>query len=627
MNRQVDHLKVALIAAGLISGASSFSSSAMQFGELSLHSYLGQPLRASIPLKANPDEEMDSRCFSLGHPANQSEYASYLTQARLELVESGGQFQLLIRSAQAINEPFLRLLVQSNCGQGLLSRKFTLLLDPVEYSQTLPSAVKPAAAEPPISEAQEQLVWEARQGETLRSIAASLYPRQARMQRNLMRVIREANPELRDTPEDTPLPEGGVIHVPALRPVASKPVPSVGAVSKPRRAPAAAKKPVADPAVQVPPALPAAQEGGFRLKLSTADLDMSMLGKMTEAQRQQLREKQLLLDADDQVANFLSMKNRIRQLEEQIDSMQKALEKTNSRIQLSETLTSSPVQKMTPPPPLDASASGTSWLENTSFRGMAGVGLILALIFSVWWRWHRRKAEAQLESELEHEFADSEMPQIEPFSPLRPEQSRVSAAHPGIAEPEDEFLSSVTSIFDNEGESVTFTEAESVLDEADLYLAYGWANRAVELLQEYLEKHQDDIHLWKKLFEIYASQGMKQEFEQLALRCQSTVEDSGLWVLVQKLGRQLDAENPLYLSGPDEREGGAQEPAVEAAAEQDEVPTLDTPLDFVLDREQLDEEPEGDKASKPLDLDPLFPGVFENTQAFPEHGNDEKKPS
>ncbi len=624
MSRQVDYLKVALIAAGLISCASPLSSSAMLFGELSLHSYLGQPLRASIPLKANPGEELDSRCFSLAYPENQSEYASYLTQARLELVESGGQFQLLIRSAQAINEPFLRLLVQANCGQGHLSRKFTLLLDPVEYSQALPSAVKPAAQQP-VSEAQEQLIWEARQGETLRSIAASLYPRQMRMQRNLMRAMREANPELRDTPADAPLPEGGVIHVPALRPIASKPVPSVGAASKPRRAAAAAKESVADPIAQVPPTLPAAQEGGFRLKLSTADLDMSMLGKMTEAQRQQLREKQLLLDADDQVANFLSMKNRIRQLEEQIDSMQKALESTNSRIQLSETLASSPVQKAIPPHP-DESTYWASWLENTSFRGLAGVGLILALILSAWWRWHRRKAEAQLESELEHEFAASEMPQFEPVSPLRPEQRRGGSARPEAAEPEDEFLSSVTSIFDNEGESVTFTEAESVLDEADLYLAYGWANRAVELLQEYLEKHLDDVHLWKKLFEIYSSQGMKQEFEQLALRCQSSMDDSSLWVLVQKLGRQLDAENPLYLSGPEEREAGMQEPAVEVAAEQDKVPTLDTPLDFVLDHEQL-VQPEDDKASKPLDLDPLFPEVFENTRTFPENGKDGKKSS
>jgi hypothetical protein len=290
---------------------------------------------------------------------------------------------------------------------------------------------------------------------------------------------------------------------------------------------------------------------------------------------------------------------------------------------LSEKLAAPTVQKAAPSLP-DA---GAGWLENTSFRGMAGVGLILALMISGWWRWRRRQAEAQLESELEHEFAISEMPQHEPLT-SQPEQRQASVAKPQAADQEEDFLTSVTSIFDNEGESVTFTEAESVLDEADLYMAYGWANRAIELLQEYLEKHPDDIQLWKKLFEIYSSQGMKQEFEQLALRCQSTMDDSGLWVLVQKLGRQLDAENPLYLSSPEEREEEVLEPSAEPEPEtgEGEVPTLDTPLDFVLDDEQLPK-PEADPEAGHLELDPLFPELDQNTRPLPGNGNGGKASS
>jgi hypothetical protein len=624
MNGQVEHLKVALIAAGLISCAAPLSSSAMLLGELAVHSHLGQPLRASIPLKADLDDELDSRCFSLARPEGQGDYDSYLTQARLELVETGGQFQLKIRSAQAINEPFLRLLVQGNCGQGHLSREFTLLLDPVDAQIRSPAVKLAVATEPLIPKTQDQYVWDTHQGETLRSIASSLYPRDKRQQRNLLRAIREANPDLRDTPVDAPLPQGGMIQVPVQRPMDFVPAPSVAAASKPRVVREVVKKPDAlSPSEQVQAPQSVQPEGGFRLKLSTSDLDLSMVGKMTEAQRQQLREKQLLLDADDQVANTLSMKNRIRQLEEQIDGMQKALEQTNSRMLLSEKLAAPTVQKAAPFLP-DA---GAGWLENTSFRGMAGVGLILALMISGWWRWRRRQAEAQLESELEHEFAISEMPQHEPLT-SQPEQRQASVAKPQTADQEEDFLTSVTSIFDNEGESVTFTEAESVLDEADLYMAYGWANRAIELLQEYLEKHPDDIQLWKKLFEIYSSQGMKQEFEQLALRCQSTMDDSGLWVLVQKLGRQLDAENPLYLSSPEEREEEVLEPSAEPEPEtgEGEVPTLDTPLDFVLDDEQLPK-PEADPEAGHLELDPLFPELDQNTRPLPGNGNGGKASS
>lgn len=616
MNRQVDLLKALMTAAGLIACAVPLSSSALLLGELRLHSHLGEPLSASIPLKFGPQEELDGRCFSLSRPESKGDSAFYLTQARLELVETDGQFQIKIRSSQSINEPFLRLLVQENCGQGRLSREYTLLLDPVEYARGRAPSVKPAAvAERQISTMQGHYLWDVRQGETLGSIAASLYPRQVSMQRVFLRAVRDANPSLRDTPADEPLPAGGVIHVPALPLLASASVTSAEPVSRSQRVRPAATKAVADPVERAQPPQPAEQEGGFRLKLSTSALDLSMVGKMTEAQRQHLREKQLLLDADDQVANVLSMKNRIMQLEEQIETMQKSLEQTNSRMLLSEKLAVAPVQKAAPTPPA-ASTNWTSWLENTSFRGMAGVGLILALLFSGWWRWHRRRAEVQLDSELEHEFAASEMPK---FAPSRPEQHHAIAAKSETADQEEDFLTSVTSIFDNEGESVTFTEAESVLDEADLYLAYGWSNRAIDLLQEYLEKHPDDVHLWKKLFEIYSSQGMKQEFEQFALRCQSTLDDSGLWVLVQKLGRQLDSENPLYFSSPEE----AALPAAEVEAK---IPTLDTPLDFVLD-DGLPAQSESDKESKHLELDPLFPELFENTRPFPENGNNDKSSS
>ena len=262
-------------------------------------------------------------------------------------------------------------------------------------------------------------------------------------------------------------------------------------------------------------------------------------------------------------------------------------------------------------------------MENTSFRGMAGVGLILALIVSGWWRWRRRQAEARLDAELGQEFAASEMPQYVKAAQLQQDEHRSGMGKPSATDLEEDFLVNPTSIFEKEDDSVTFTEAESVLDEADLYLAYGWANRAIESLQEYLGKHPDDVNLWKKLFEIYSSQGMKAEFEQLALRCQSTMDDSGLWVLVQKLGRQLDASNPLYFSSPEESETSAPEMATEAPTVQDEVPTLDTPLDFVLDPEQAKPQ-EDDKASSHLEFDPLFPEPSKNGRESPESRNDDK---
>ncbi|BCB27791.1 hypothetical protein SKTS_26770 [Sulfurimicrobium lacus] len=513
----------------------------MILGDLALHSSLGQPLRASIPVKADKGEQLDDSCFSLVRPERQDDF-TYLTRARLALEQVDGRMQLEISSQHAIGEPFARLLIQADCGQGRINRVFTVLLDPEVPASPAPSLPVTEPSVPPVA----------------KSEVAPRKPRKAR--------------------------------------IAPKPVSSPAAASSPEKMP--------------PEHAPAGGEGEFRLKLSSEGLDLSLLGKMSEDQRRQLREKQRLLDADDQVANTLSMKNRIMQLESQIGELQVALAKTDKHLAMSERLATAPahIPLQTSPGVLDKWLGG---LESLSLRGLAGVSLILALLISVWWRWRRRQAAAWLEEELRQEFS----PDVTYSMPSALHGEKRAATAPANNQ-EDELYHSVTSIFDTSNESVTFTEAESVLDEADLYLAYGWSNRAIELLQEYLEKHPDDVQLWKKLFETYSTLGMKQEFEQLALRCQATMDDSGLRVLVHKLGRQLDGANPLYASSEAENEAPA-----EAAPPVPELPALDTPLEFVLDdkpSEVKEAQPEALKEDDSLGFDPLFPEPFKPTKTHPE---------
>ncbi len=550
-----------LLAAGVIScaGLTPLSASALMLGEIAAHSYLGQVFRATIPLSPGAGEELDGRCFTLIRPARQ-DGSVYLSHAHLGLEQKKGKHYLSIRSANVINEPFVQLLIQADCGQGRLEREFVVLLDPEER----------APVQAPVVTRDEQ------------------------------------EPQVESPPEPVRAPRRSRVMQPAS-PAAPK---SAALANQPRQESAAARGSGARRSrPEAPAAARTAESGEFRLRLSSSEeLDLSMLGKMSEEQRQQLREKQRLLDADDQVANTLSMKNRIMQLESQLDQLQAELVKTNNRL-----ASSAPPAPVPAPVSVPSSLSLTDRLlavgENISFRGMAGVGLILALLLSVWWRWRRRQAEAWLDAELGQEFPVNEAYHM----PVAPQDDKPAAAPVQAAEngKEDDFYHSVTSLFDTESESVTFTEAESVLDEADLYLAYGWANRAVELLQEYLEKHPEDPLLWKKLFETYSSQGMKQEFEQLALRCQATQDDSGLWVLVQKLGRQLDEGNPLYLASPEQPGESAGN-----AVPEPEVPDLDAPLEFVL----ADREPETVKQEEParegesLELDPLFPELVDEVK-------------
>jgi len=113
---RIGTLSARLLAAGIISCGGLFPSfsSAMMLGDIALHSNLGQPLRATVPVRVEAGEQLDDSCFSLVRPAQLDDFA-YLTQARLTLEEVNGRRQLKIRSQHAISEPYVRLLIQADC--------------------------------------------------------------------------------------------------------------------------------------------------------------------------------------------------------------------------------------------------------------------------------------------------------------------------------------------------------------------------------------------------------------------------------------------------------------------------------------------------------------------------------
>ena len=523
---------------------------ALELGEIAVHSFLGQPFRASVPIGIAAGEEVDGSCFSLGKPSDSR--LSYLAHANLSVGETAGRRVLNISTLQSVGEPYVKLVLNANCGPGRLSREFTVLLDPDDGPVVRPIAVvEPAAPLPPVLEVQ---------------VAAS---------------------------------EGPAAGT-------AGPLPAAGAKRRKTRA--------AAPREKAEPAAVAARGGGeFRLKLSTSELDLSAVGTLTEEQRQMLRERQRFLDADDQVTAYLSLKSRLKQLETQVGALHAAIDRTNGRLALSEKIGVPPETKAAPvtaapataaPSPQAGMAAG-----GAGYLGWGGIVALLAvplLALGVWWRWRRKRSEERLELELQQEFppdAMAKLPREEnaevpnPIAQPEAHERTVLIEEPRVFD-EDEELARPTSIFEPRGNSVTLTEAESALDEADLYLAYGWANRAIELLQGYIEHHPDDPQLWEKLFEIYSGQGMKREFAQLAERCVATVSHPGLLASMRKLGRQLDPENELYLTESAERASRApQPPEPEAVPEQAGIPTLE----FVFDE---DAGPDRKSPAAPAESDP-----------------------
>ena len=125
---------------------SPWSGFAAGLGRLTINSALGQPLQAEIDLVAVNNEEISSLAAQLGsHEAFQQagiDYKPFFTAFDISIEpRSNGDPFIKITSPNAINEPFLNVLIELSWASGRLMREYTVLLDPVE--SVIPEPVAP----------------------------------------------------------------------------------------------------------------------------------------------------------------------------------------------------------------------------------------------------------------------------------------------------------------------------------------------------------------------------------------------------------------------------------------------------------------------------------------------------
>ena len=86
--------------------------------------------------------------------------------------------------------------------------------------------------------------------------------------------------------------------------------------------------------------------------------------------------------------------------------------------------------------------------------------------------------------------------------------------------------------------------------EADVYLAYGRDLQAEEILKEAMRATPERMAVRTKLLEVYAKRRDSKGFELLATQLYALTKGGGAdWSKAQELGRQFDADNPLYQPG------------------------------------------------------------------------------
>lgn len=347
--------------------------SAATLGNADVRSYVGQPLDVRIDIQASRSEWLDTTCIEARAGDRTLEP---LPSSRFRIQDSIETRTLVVRTQDPIVTPYLTLELTVRCGgeAAVVSRTYELSLpqlsapvviiqQPGEPARTLSAgnaADKPKSGTTPAdAPGTTTSLWTTTGQASLASIAKGVYPRSEKMRAAFIARMREINAEVPLPGDNDPFPAGLKLRLPDLillanrspridpqlaqsappataSPPMQKPEPVAIAAAAP--APSAVQKPAASaPEARLPdaptkPAQPAtprtatrpasSSSGGFTLRLSGAEMDLSRSRGVSESTRAALRDKQLMLDADDQVAALLALRHTVKQLEGRINEMQ-----------------------------------------------------------------------------------------------------------------------------------------------------------------------------------------------------------------------------------------------------------------------------------------------------------------
>lgn len=517
---------------------------ALGLGELHVTSKLGEYFSGRIPILSTPGESVEPSCFKLLTEPPSQDGIPLIDSARLTVSGGSGVPYLRVTSRKRIGDLAVRLVIRAGC-ESEITREYTTLLDLPDNVQTARSdqavvnvpLIEPALSPPkPVSSASHRdhrpsgLEWEIRAGESLTGIAANIYPDSRRMQRKFIRHAIAANSEVFvDNNPDAILPAGTMLHFPDLQELAREPVEkksgrrlAVESTAQPDTKPD--KPPVSRKTTK---AKKPGAEADVRLKLTTGDLDISASGKITEGERELLREKQrILMDIDDMAAHNLSLNHRLKQMEEHILGLQAKLEGLDR--QRSEMASGRPASPALAAPPQSRQAA-QEWPAYTGIIAFsAGV---LGLLTAAYLKRKRKRAEAEALMELEVDLSgvleagpeakkpgSSDFPSDSVNAGVQMERAVVPACAPEIdRQPSySEAPKEPRSVSDT-GLEITLGGIESAIEETDIYLALGERDRAIANLKYCIDSQpRSTADLWLKLLEIYRNFDMRPEFEMLA---------------------------------------------------------------------------------------------------------------
>ena len=503
-------------------------------GDITLRSALDQPLAAEIRLRGVGDLNPSQIVVGLGSAGDFEragvERVYFLSDIQFEVqLDGDGNGVVRLRSERPIREPYLDFVVEVRWPTGRVLREYTVLLDLPTYTGAAAEPVRAARAQSAGGAGTGATAgtddgglaigsgeYTVAAGQTLWSIATRAKPDGVSTQQ-MMAAIQRANPDAFINGNMNLLRSGAVLRMPEGSDlVALSQTEARRAVAQQTSRPGADSAPAVTPAApEVPPAAEAGApapggEGYLALAGDAAERPgVEAAGGVGEAGGSAGAGTDLSAVQENLSAAELAnaeLKARVAALEAQVKDYEKLAELKSDTLSEAQQAAgeeaapaaepateATPTQAATPPEP-----GIVERLLGNSFALAAALGaLLLAMLLFLFKR--RRTVE---------EFVPA------PERPLRP------AAVPVLAEPRKETLRaadvapSVVAAGAAGAAAAELAGAELAdpVGEAEIYLAYGRQERAIEILQEALrgDPAQSDVRL--KLMEIHDERGEQQEF-------------------------------------------------------------------------------------------------------------------
>ena len=479
---------------------------AIGFGDIVLHSRIGEPLRAEVPINAESDEHLETTCFSLA-PLNGSDLP-VVSGAKTKLVREGNRYRLHITGSKPISEPIFLIGLRAGCGVDLQRDYVLMPAEPLALASpptTAPGAAAPTTTNGARSRSGTMQEFRAKEGDTLESIAETLVPDNLAQQRRMLAALKRANPQLSGRPA---LVDGTAVRIPDVKqrvaaereapppqetkPISEAPPPKPAKVASTAKASSGDRVVVGDPPPEIKPGEKAAPA-----KNSKAELDDRML----------------------------KLETTIQLLNTQIEALDKALALTTETLALQQKLQvaqaassalPAPVAKPVEPPP--PAPDNGSWLE-VLFSALVG-GAIAGGIAHLLGRRRSRQLEDEFPLPLPRERHPAKLePEAIPETPAKPAVIATGTAPKtpskaaAVNVKTDDFSRAPN---DTKAVEVRFDQDESAIALAEIMLSFGRPQGATETLARHIEESaSDNPRPWLMLLDLYRRGGLSGEYTRL----------------------------------------------------------------------------------------------------------------